>query len=234
VEAPHVLGVVVEAVLRGEAVVHEVREAGVRRHLHALLVHAVEQRRQLVALLEVRARADPERPLAHRAVRALEERLQLRDGLALPVPFRREAADDLLVRRRQLLQLGEQGHVRLAEDLRIGAETAQRGLEIGPRPAQVEQPPGEPHLLLVELGKDLGREAQVGRLLRRVRRVAGVGDHRQRAGLAHQRVQPRPGRQPFLHLLHAQGRGVQRLVVGRHVVPCGTDEDLGGGRKLGK
>ena len=78
---------IVEPELGREDVVAEVGEARVPRRALAQLEHPVEQARQGAALLDVRLRGRPEGALPDRPVRALEERLQLRQRALHAVPL---------------------------------------------------------------------------------------------------------------------------------------------------
>jgi hypothetical protein len=102
------------------------------------------------------------------------------------------------------------------------------------RPAAVDEPARQTHLLLLEPREDVHGETQVGLLRRAVGRVGRVSDHGQRAGLSHQRVEPGPGGQPVLDdiIETIERLGCQPLVVGGHIVPGGVAECLGGGGKV--
>ena len=59
----------------------------------------------------------------------LEERLQLRQGALDAIPLDRDGAGDSLIPGAVLLQLGEDRNVLVAEDLDLGPEACQSGLE---------------------------------------------------------------------------------------------------------
>src|SRR5215218_6106909 len=156
---------IIEPMLRLERVLLIVREPGVARNLRTRHEHLVEQRRQLIVVREVGLVADPPGALAHLPVALLEVRLQLRDGLRLPIPLHRQSADDLLVLRAQLLELREQGNVLLAEDLGIRPEAGDGGFEAGASVPELDQSSREADALLVGLRKDLGGEPEMRLLL---------------------------------------------------------------------
>ena len=108
-----------------------------------------------------------------------EIRLELWDRLRFPFPLDRQPADDLLILRAQLLDLGEQRNVLFAEDLGVGAESLDGRLEPGSRVAELDEALRESHTLLVRLREDLHREPQVSLLLLGVSGVArGVPEKR--------------------------------------------------------
>jgi hypothetical protein len=75
VKALTILGCVVEPELCREDVVAKVGESGIPSGLLPKLIHVVEEPCQLVSAIDIRLAGYPERPLAHRTVRALEEGL---------------------------------------------------------------------------------------------------------------------------------------------------------------
>src|SRR6478672_8161210 len=110
---------------------------------------------------EIRFVAESPGALADLPVALLEVRLQLRNGLGLTLPLRRQTADDLLVLGRELLELGEQRHVFFAEDLGVGAEPLDGRLEARAGVVEAEQALRQTDALLVRLREDLGRKAEV-------------------------------------------------------------------------
>ena len=109
--------------------------------------------------------------------------------------------------------------------------TARSGL-VYPRPAagRPARPPAPPSRGRISRG-----EAEMGRLFGRIGGVAGVGDHRQRRGLGHHFLQPRPVRQPGSSDCAVQ-RPVDQLLVERaEILPGSVGESRRGSvRKLGR
>ena len=215
---------VVKTALGREDVAAEVAEAGVLRHRPAQLHHPVEESREFVVRGNVRqVRRTPSR-FADGAVVALEERRQPRQRHLLAAPLRRHRPGHLLVLRRQPFRFGDQRDIRLAEDLDRGAKTPQRGLQVGAVSADRHEALGERHLGFFQLRQHVHREAEVGRFLRLVGGVAGIGNHRERRRLGHQLVKSRPARQPRLERSRVERRGLELPIERGKGFPCRVGE----------
>ena len=231
VEALAISRGIVEAELGRKDVVPEIVEARVPGRSLAQLEHAVEQFRQRPALLDVRLRGRPEGALSNSAVRTLEEWLQLGERALLTFPFDRHRARDALIACAELLQLGEERNVRLAEDLDRGAEAGEGRRELGRGVARFHQPPSQLDAALLHLRHDLGGEPKVVRLFVGVGRVDRIGDHRDRGRFGHQLFQRGPGLQPALDRAGVDRPLGQLVEEGGNVVPSRFGERTGRGRQ---
>ena len=124
---------VVEAILLPVDIVAVVGEPGVRRHPLPQGVLLIEEPGQFVARGDVGLGAQPERPLAHRAVGVEQVGRELRQRLLLAIPVRRHRPGELLVADIRALQLGCERHILFAEEFARVAETLQARRQIRPR-----------------------------------------------------------------------------------------------------
>src|SRR6266852_4433687 len=167
-----VLGCVIETVLLAMRKVAEIGEAGVPGDFLPQVVHAVEEAGQHVALVDVRLCTQLECPLAHVALRGLQERNELGRGLLLARPFDGHGRVDLGPLRAQLGELCEDGHVGLVEELHLVAEPLDHRLQAGADVSELDELFLQAHPLLLRRRRDLRSKTQLRRLLLRVRRVA--------------------------------------------------------------
>jgi len=129
VEAEAVCGRVVEPALHTPAVLAETRRGGVPRHLQA----QIEELRPVLvdgsAVGELALGHGPPCSLTLGPVRILQNRTELHKGRLLPLPLHRLATDDLVVLHLELGDLGIDGHVLVAVELRADAHFAEGHLE---------------------------------------------------------------------------------------------------------
>ena len=111
VEAEAIVRRVVKPVLLAMGVVAEVLKTRIAGDVLAQVVHAVEEIRQRIALVDVRLEHLAERSLANLAVVVLQKRRHLRWRLLLAVPVHGHGADHLRPLRRQLREIGVERHV---------------------------------------------------------------------------------------------------------------------------
>ncbi len=157
----------------------------------------MEQLGQLVPALQVGRCARPKGPFSDIPVLVQQERLELGNGLDLTVPVHGQPPRHLVVRRLHRLQLSHARQVGGAEDPDLGLDLPNQEREIRQlgRKGHQSLPEGDAHL--VQQRGDFGRPPQVGRLRAHIRRVAGVGKHRQCVGFVDGVVQCGPAIQPY-------------------------------------
>ena len=220
VEAEAVVRRVVKPVLLAMGVVAEVLKTRIAGDVLAQVVHAVEEIRQRIALVDVRLEHLAERSLANLAVVVLQKRRHLRWRLLLAVPVHGHGADHLRPLRRQLREIGVEGHIRRGEELHLVAKSLHGRLQPRPDVIEVDQALLQLRPLLLGLGCDLAAEPQLRFLALGVRGIACISEARQRGGFRHQGLQHRPVLQPGLDVGPIQRPRRELFVIGEDVAPA--------------
>ena len=161
VKAKAIVGRVVETIFLSMRVVAEVVEPRIRGDPLTQVIHAVEESRQHVALIDVRLEHLAERALAYGAVVFLQEWRHLRRCLLLALPIDRHGADRLGPFGRQLREVRMQRHVGRAEDLHLVAKSLDHGLEAGPDVTELHEAPLQLRPRLLGAWCDLAAEPQL-------------------------------------------------------------------------
>ena len=229
VEAFAVSRRIVEPQLGLEHVIAERAEPRVPCDLLPERVHAVEQGREIRPRVHVWRRARAERALAHIPVGLFQEGCQLRQGQLLPVPGRRHASRDALVRGRLLLEFAHDRHVHIAENLDGGSEAPQRGLQRRRRVPRGYEPLLQRNAPFLGLRQDLHGEPEVVGLRFLVPGVDCVADHRAAGGLGEHRLETRPVGEPLLHPGVVQLPCRESIEMRADVIPGSLREGLGRG-----
>ena len=220
VKAKAVVRRVVESVFLEVRVVAVVLMTGVLGDGLAQVVHAVEEVRQGVALLDVRLVHPAKCAFAHLPVVVLQERRHPRGRHLLAIPVHGHRADHLRPFGRKLRELGLERHVGRAEELHLVAKPLHGRLEARADISQLDEALLQLRPLLLGSRCDLAAEPELRFLRLGVGRVSRVREIRQRGGLSDQGLERRPVLKPRFDVAPIQGPRRELFVEGQEVAPA--------------